>query len=145
MIVLDKDITTVEDGYIFHQVDVTYAMGAGLAKQIVAKWPIIRLCIQQSRPSLGESVICGRMSVGGGQPVICSLVAQRTMGRTGKHTLYWAFAAALRHFQETMPYWEALPCYFPWRIGCGLGGGDWDVVRALIEEQFPDAFLCRRP
>lgn len=25
---------------------------------------------------------------------------------------------------------------FPYKIGCGLAGGDWDVVSAIIEREF---------
>lgn len=33
--------------------------------------------------------------------------------------------------------------YIPYKIGCGLGGGDWDIVSSLIEIHCPEAVICR--
>lgn len=36
---------------------------------------------------------------------------------------------------------EELELFLPFEIGCGLGGGEWSVVRGLIEENAPRAVL----
>lgn len=143
MKVIEKDILTVAEGYIFHQVDVTYAMGTGLAKQIRDKWPRLDERVRSARPTLGRCYVFQPYWQKDILLYVVSLVAQATMGRTGKHTLYWAFVEALQHFRR-ISLTEPSDCYFPWGIGCGLGGGNWAVVRALIEEQFPEAIICRR-
>jgi len=30
-------------------------------------------------------------------------------------------------------------------MGCGLGGGNWDEYRAVIEKHFPNAIIVRKP
>jgi len=36
------------------------------------------------------------------------------------------------------------PTYFPYKMGCGLGGGNWDEYRALIGRHFPEAIIVRK-
>lgn len=36
-----------------------------------------------------------------------------------------------------------LPLYMPFKMGCGLGGGDWGVYSAIINRYFPDAIICQ--
>lgn len=139
---ITRDILKIEQGFIFHQVNLGYAMGAGLAKQVVRRHPLLRPAIHSVFPRLGQSHVY--IPNEDKTFFIVSLVAQETMGVSGKHTLYWAFAAALHHFDENWMI-EDDSIYFPHKIGCGLGGGDWHVVHALIEETFPQAIICRLP
>jgi len=37
-----------------------------------------------------------------------------------------------------------LPVYAPWMFGCGLAGGDWSVVKPLIESLCPKVIWTRR-
>lgn len=37
------------------------------------------------------------------------------------------------------------PPYFPFKMGCGLGGGEWAIYSAIIEYYFPNAIICKCP
>lgn len=32
--------------------------------------------------------------------------------------------------------------YFPYKMGCGLGGGEWKIYLPIIQRHFPDAIIC---
>jgi len=34
--------------------------------------------------------------------------------------------------------------YIPYKIGCDLAGGDWNIIEKIIEEDFPDAIIVRK-
>jgi hypothetical protein len=36
-----------------------------------------------------------------------------------------------------------MPVYIPYNMGCGLGGGDWEIVSGIIEETLPDAIIVK--
>jgi len=36
-----------------------------------------------------------------------------------------------------------MPIYIPFGIGCGLGGGDWEEVVKLLEEDATNAVICK--
>jgi hypothetical protein len=37
------------------------------------------------------------------------------------------------------------PLYAPFRMGCGLGGGDWLEYEAILERNLPDLIIVQRP
>jgi hypothetical protein len=49
-----------------------------------------------------------------------------------RYTSYDAFARALEKIREHVDTGYSIG--FPKNIGCGLGGGNWKVISALIEE-----------
>lgn len=72
---------------------------------------------------------------------VCSIVGQQFFGRQGRYTSYDALAVGLEEVGDVGRKWE-LDILMP-IIGCGLGGGDWNVVKAL-ERSF-DVTLWYRP
>lgn len=42
MNIIKKDITTIDEGVILHQVNCQNAMGSGVAKALFSKWPQIK-------------------------------------------------------------------------------------------------------
>lgn len=121
-----------EYGVFCHQVNCCKTMDAGLAKQIKEKYPEVYQAYEDREyPYLGaiDWVLThdGRACV--------NMYAQNDYGRSGKHTNYIAFAQCLTELAEYLiPISEDTIVAFPYGIGCGLGGGDWKVISALIED-----------
>ncbi len=141
---IDKDILTVSEGIICHQVNTKGVMGAGLALAIKTKWPEAyehyRSEYEAGRLNLGEVVL----SAVDNPLWVAHLAAQESYG-SGVQTDYVAFRASLRHLRLLRDnVLRGLDIYLPYRIGCGLAGGDWDTVLAIIKEELPDAIICRK-
>lgn len=119
-------------GIFCHQVNCQKTMGAGIAKQIKEKYPEVYQAYEDREyPYLGaiDWVLThdGRACV--------NMYAQDDYGRSGKHTNYIAFAQCLVELAEYLtPVSKDTIVAFPYGIGCGLGGGDWKVISALIED-----------
>jgi hypothetical protein len=147
MNVITKDILTVEQGIICHQVNAKGVAGAGLAKDLFALYPRVGQMYRRHTPSLGE---IGMWAVNL-ELWICNLVGQASYGRRRRHTNYDAVEKGLSALKRAINshhgsrLWSELPLYFPYQMGCGLGGGDWEIVQSLIESCFPGAVICRWP
>lgn len=121
--------TRNEDTVICHQVNCCGVMGAGLAKQIRDKWPVI---FDEYKK------ICGTDRLGDSQTVqvapqlyVANLFGQLNYGRDKRQTNYAALAAAI--FGEMKVHPNAT-FRIPYGLGCGLAGGNWVTVLDLIEE-----------
>lgn len=152
MIEIKGDITFVTHGIICQQVNTKGVMGAGLAFQLKTKWPVIYadydLAYRRQELRLG-SVVYTNIVQKDFKLQVASLCAQLDYGNVKgmRYTSYKAFAECL----EKLVIWHAaclqgkLPVYFPYKIGCGLAGGEWAVVKPLIEEHFPNAIIIKKP
>lgn len=137
------DLLKSDCDYICHQVNCRGRMGSGIAKQIRDRFPEVyesymELCNDDTllpEDLLGSIDIVGTDS----QYDVISIFGQLNYGYDGKrYTSYQAF----RHALELIYEWD-LPgskIGFPKYIGCGLGGGDWSIVSALIEEILGDRY-----
>lgn len=145
---------------IFHQVNTLGIMGAGLALQIKRKWPEVfkeyqAYCTSRTLAPRGmKGTLLGTWLIGcpndqlelpnAKMRQVCHLFAQDHLRKSlqePRATNYTALAMAL---QSSAVHWAHRPCYFPYGMGCGLAGGDWKVVSALIEENYPNAILVRK-
>ena len=148
---ITKDILTVEHGIICHQVNCQGVMGAGLAKVISDKWPAVKEDYLARCNSVAEHngtrennyfLLGGMLETWVGETlVVTSIFGQDQYGRGECHTRYLALASGFSRIRARA---QALPVYIPHGIGCGLAGGDWHVVSALIEQELPDAVICRK-
>ena len=145
--IVDGDILEAEEDIICQQVNCMGVMGSGLAKQIKKKYPkvyenyhyICEEALRKKENLLGK-VIWGVLT--GDDKVIANLCGQYNYGRDKQHTYYPALDSALRHLfravtspNSTM---KDMTVGIPYGIGCGLGGGDWNLVYEMIEEIFQD-------
>ena len=139
--------------YICHQVNCQGRMGSGIAKQIRERWPIVyEQYISGFKAIEKESinwedeldvseVLLGRLQqikVNDTQTVI-NMFAQQYYGYDGKrYTSYDAFWACLGGIRDSVPKGSKIG--FPWQIGCGLGGANWEVIMTMIEEVLSEDF-----
>ena len=121
--------------FICQQVNCKGVMGSGLAKQIREKYPFVfndykRFCDEFDKP-LGEIIIsrvCGTNAL-----AIVNMFAQDAYGTDKRYTDYDAFESCLNHLAGVLnDYSKDWTVAFPYKIGCGLAGGDWNVIKSLL-------------
>ena len=119
------DILTTESKYIAHCVNMQYVMNSGVAK-----------CIRESYPKAYEDYMSselklGRVIISTNEPHnIIHIVGQEFYGRTGLYVKYQALEKAFKIINSKV---ESTSISYP-LIGCGLAGGDWNIVSRLLEE-----------
>lgn len=111
-------------------------MGAGLAMQIRSQWPVVYrrylgLCYGNDANKLGayqEILVEPKL-------YIVNLFGQDGYGRSERQTNYAALAAALfSFFRDCAQKNQDAIIRLPYGLGCGLAGGDWDMVFAIITD-----------
>ncbi len=141
---IKKDILTVEFGIICHQVNARGVMGAGLAAQVKAKFPGAFNDYMDAHKS--GNLKLGKVVISQIKPYnfIAHIVGQHDYGRRAIFTNYQALSIALTNLKSfRVSLDKDVPIFFPWRMGSGLAGGRWRIVKDIIEETFPDAIICQ--
>lgn len=133
------NLLDLTEGAIVHQVNCRGAIG-GLAHALHDKYhrafvDYFLLCDKYGAKNLG-SVHEGHASG------LLSIVHVFGQIEPGAHTDMTAVKTAL----ESM-YGRPLltPIYAPYKMGCGIGGGDWSRYLAALVEAFPDIIIVKRP
>jgi len=148
------DILDIKEGWICHQVNLKGVAGGGLAKQIRDKYP--KWFEEYCKDCMEDKFILGDCSwylaehqtqvidhqIGFKNKIICNMFAQNNYGTDKRHTNYYAFAQCLSIIKDSLS--EDIQIYFPYKIGCGLGGGNWEVISEMIETAIPDAIIVKR-
>ena len=135
---IEMDITTVEEGIVIHGVNCQRTMGSGVAKAIRAKWPKVYEDYLNTNPELGKVQTIHISD----QLWVMNCFTQKFYGKDGKK--YASIHAVEKCLMEVarMGAESGLSIYMP-RIGCGLGGLDWnfDLVPLIeeVERYFPSA------
>lgn len=144
MIIKDGDILQCAENIIVHQVNCLGVMGSGLAKQIKDSYPEVykvyyQFCkTQLAETLLGECLVCEV----GTDKYIANLFGQLNYGRDKVHTDYTALSRALNDLADFAQE-KGLTVAIPYKLGCGLAGGDWDTVSALIDGILPNAVIYK--
>lgn len=138
------DITDTELKYIAHGVNCQNVMGSGVAKALFTKWPEVKshyheFCKYNSE--LGTDLLgqIGFVNVGDkyNQKLIANCFTQRYYGYDEKRYVdYFAITRCFLRLKKTVGFKDeilAIP-----KIGCGLAGGDWNIVEQLINDTVGD-------
>lgn len=154
MQVIIKDLLSIEKGILCHQTNCKGVMGAGVARQIAIKWPsveraYIKYC-NTARHPLGTVQIVEITS----DLFVANIFGQNFYGtKFGPPTNYEAVETAFRNLSKTISAAKhntfsldifGLDIYIPYKMGCGLGGGNWDKYLEIITSIFPDVIVCKR-
>lgn len=128
---------------IIHCVNAQGVMGAGLASAIRDRFPIAFKAYLDAYSS-GDLVL-GSFSVGtleNGNKVV-NLVGQDKYGTDQRHLNYEAFYSALETLKNVLDdaakEGRMYSLAFPKGIGCGLAGGNWQIVDAMISSLWSDS------
>lgn len=126
-----------EPTLICHQTNCRGVMGAGLALQIRKMFPSCyelyrEYCADMESSALGTVLLSSQE---GTNITIANIFGQGNYGRNACYTDYAALRKAFRTF--------SILCTFntiriPYKMGCGLGGGNWGVVLKTIEQELGD-------
>ena len=132
---------------IAHQTNCLGVMGAGIAKTIKNKWSIVYTqyidkCrhYNYSKDLLGKCQVC----VTEDEPIkfVANLFGEYSFTESvapfeNRHTDYDALKKSLLHLKAICENTEITKIGIPYKLGCGLAGGDWDgVVYPMLQELF---------
>ena len=129
---------------IGHQVNCFGVMGGGLALQIAQKWLKVEMKYRDYINKSLEIVIFRKAFLGTCQIVnvteclIANLFGQYNVGGD-LQTDYKALHKALNNLKFKMKKYGLTRLDLPVNLGCGLAGGKWDVVLAMIEDVFGES------
>jgi len=148
---IDKDILTVDYGFIIHCCNCIGAFG-GLAGKIGKKWPNVK---EKYVEHLRQSVVKGHpawdhlgtnlyVDIPDQDITVVNMFTQYDIGMECRRTEYSALKTCLKEFIG-MP--EGFPIYMPYQLGSGMGGGDWGIIQDIINHTFrhraEQTFICR--
>lgn len=141
--IIEGDVLNAQEGIIGHQVNCYGIMGAGLAKQIKVRYPNVfkeysSLCnLYENRDKrldlLGQ---CQFVAIGTDK-YIANIFGQYGMGTSRQQTDYDALYKGLLELKAYSVKNE-LNVALPYGLGCGLAGGDWNIVSDMIADIFID-------
>lgn len=135
------DILNTSANIIVQSVNHRGVMGAGLAKQIRNKYPdivngYVSACSNNTFRWIMKEGYVYWWSVfepDGTVKQIASIFGQENYGTDRRHTNYVSLINGLVSVFEHAEY-AGYSVAIPFGIGCGLGGGSWDVVMALMND-----------
>lgn len=138
---IKKDITTITQGVIMHQVNCKNKMGAGVAKALYTAYPQVKAEYHQI--AYNQQFNTPEKRFGLLQPVkinedliIFNSFSQLDYGcnKSIKYTDEDVLMTNLKRFNKYAKY-HHLPAYVPERIGCGLANGNWNTIKTFIETE----------
>lgn len=149
--IVEGDLLKSDCTMIVHQCNCHGTMGAGIAKQIVNKYPsVIEADLNYEIP-VGSTARMGKYShmwvLNDDKEgvMVVNMYSQYDYGK-GTHTDYYAFSLAITNILEQAKSLN-LKVGLPYRIGAGLAGGNWDMIYELIfmvsKEVGKDVYLYR--
>ena len=146
-----NDILKVTEGIIVQQVNCQGVMGCGIALAIRRKWPEVytayRKKVRDAQLKLITQELLGDAQLVniGKDLYVANIFAQYRYGRDKRYTDYESFIICLvQLLVQRSGNCPGLDIYFPYKIGCGNAGGDWDMIKGIIENLIPDAIIIRK-
>jgi|688.fasta_scaffold573284_2 O-acetyl-ADP-ribose deacetylase (regulator of RNase III) len=131
------NILEATEDIIAHQTNCMGVMGGGLAKQIRDKYPNV---YKEYKSFCNKA----QLLFGNVQLITCSdgktianLFGQYGYGNDKQYTDYKALEESLENMLFLIrPFKKSIA--LPYKLGCGLAGGDWNIVYKIIEKVFED-------
>lgn len=133
---INGDLLDAKEAYIAHQVNCYGAMGRGVALQIKNKYPHVYRRYHEYCEDHHSKDILGKIlmiPVDDGK-VICNMFGQERFGHGRQYTSIAALSKAMNSLAAIVPISE--PIAMPYKIGCGNGGADWNIVNLIIKDVF---------
>jgi O-acetyl-ADP-ribose deacetylase (regulator of RNase III) len=155
---IKQDVFTVQADAIVHQANCFHAMGSGIAAFIRENFPEAYLADKQT--TVGDPKKLGTFSFAMIKndkfpevKCIINLYGQFDVGAANRCTRYDALADGLTLVRDKMrakANGKLRTIAIPYRIGSNRGGGDWNVVQAIITSIFGDekdfkVLICEPP
>lgn len=163
---INKDILTVDKGVIVHSVNCIGAVG-GLAGAIARKWPKnaekYKEYVRHRKSSIMLLGSVYEVNVAH-NVIVANLFGQYGIGTGKQQTEYAALISGFKRIVDTVFYSDdKIPdysnheyylsrltlkdIYIPYKIGCGLGGADWEKVQDILHQIFDNSdknvYICK--
>lgn len=143
--IVEGNILNATENIIAHQVNCRGIMGGGLALQIKNKYPEIfnyyfnyiedfKINNSEAKYLLG---CCQIVYTSDGNKAFANLFGQYNIGQNKVQTDYMALRRSLNKLL-TYAKENKNSIAIPYKLGCGLAGGDWNIVYKIIEDVFED-------
>jgi O-acetyl-ADP-ribose deacetylase (regulator of RNase III) len=126
------DLLKAEADVIVHQVNCQGVMGAGVARQIREQFPNTYNVYKDycSKYQGHTADLLGECLYTFEEPfVICNAFGQNFYYRNSVQTEYDKLEKC---FYDIAKKYHGKKVALPWKIGCGLAGGDWNIVYEMI-------------
>ena len=129
------DLLAVATGHIVHGCNAQGVMGGGVAKAVKEKYPIVfqeyRELYKNEQLRVGEAdfyLVDTKL-------VIWNAITQEFYGRSGRNCSYDAIQTCFAQINTAIPTFPDIPqeVHIP-MIGAGLGGGNWEIIKTIIEQ-----------
>ena len=108
---------------VCHQVNCKGVMGKGIARRIRNRFPEVFELYRRRFDALGSKNL-GTVHIFG-------------QDRYGKEKRFTDYNALKKAF-SSLSHMENTVIRIPYKMGCGLGGGDWSIVKSLIRSELVD-------
>lgn len=148
MKIIQRDITTIDDGVVFHQVNCQGVMRSGVAKAIREKWPEVfseysKFCQNKTPEELLGTYNAVNLSDEYSNLTVVNCFSQKNYGYDGE--LYTDYDSIDKIFREVYRVCchEETKFYAPYLYGCVRGGGDWNKVSEIICRNISDIIFCK--
>jgi len=133
------DLLSSDMQVIAHGCNCFHTMSAGIAKEIKIKYP--QAFAADKATIYGDINKLGTYSRATITEIpldIINCYTQHKFGTDKVHVDYDAIIKVMTKIKND--YSPAIRIGFP-RIGCGLAGGDWDIVYSILDRVFDDRFV----
>lgn len=140
---IQGDITQVESGFILHQVNCRGVMGSGVALAIKNKYPVVYEKYRHACNYFKPIFLLGMIQIVkiDDKLSVVNLFSQLDYGKDGKQrTDYQALDQCLHKVALAAEQRSVAEIHHP-KIGAGLGGGGWSIIKPMIEQQLGETTL----
>ena len=158
--IIEGDIFETDCRVIAHQVNCIGVMGSGLAREIKNRWSDVFFKYLESIKTMDHNCLggCLIVDVDSGKSIanlfgqyyykgyfndVDDYFRQSPERRPGvnengelRFTNYEALFSSLSLLREKMLKYEVDSVSFPYKLGSDRGGGNWEIVKTMIEEIF---------
>lgn len=129
---INQNILESDETIILHGCNCQGIMGAGIALQIKSNFPNVYQEYKKEYDKNG--LMLGSVQyVSCNEKLFINAMTQKNIGR-GRQVSYDAIEQCLITVNEDL---KGNTISMP-KIGCGLGGGNWNIIEKIIEETLPD-------
>ena len=145
MKIINKDITSITEGIIAHQVNCTDHIGSGLAKALITKWPFIKTAYHEwcDTYELEKRLGSVQLLSAADNIYVANCFSQFDKGYDGKlYTNYKAVETCFKTLNLMNKTAYGTQIYIPFKYGCGLGGDSWEVIEEIVDTFCPDVIAC---
>ena len=126
----------IKKGIICHQVNCQNVMGAGLAKAIYEQFPIVKKEYHKSFKNFSKSDIFGKYFLVelSSELFVANIYSQFKYGNSNKTgIIYTDIKTLINAIKNIAEKYSKYNIYIPEKIGCGLAGGNWELVKNEIK------------